>query len=55
VLLLSKTGPADGKLMLRKLQETRFEATAQVVETEADYPFLLYAGLDVILCDRSLP
>ena len=54
-VLLVEDNPEDAKLVLHELNRSGFETTSQRVDTEAAFLAGLDGGLDLILCDYTMP
>jgi CheY-like chemotaxis protein len=54
-ILIVEDQPADAELMVEALQDSGFDVSWQLVSTEGAYRDALGSGIDVILCDHSLP
>ena len=54
-VLLVEDNPDDAKMVLHELKRAGFETTSQRVDTEATFLAGLDGGLDLILCDHSMP
>jgi signal transduction histidine kinase len=54
-VLVVEDNPEDATLVLHELNRSGFESTPQRVDTEAAFLAGLDSGLDLILCDYSMP
>ncbi len=54
-VLIVEDNPDDAALMVQELRSSGLQFTHQVVDEESTYLAALDAGVDVILCDHSLP
>ena len=54
-VLLVEDNPDDAKMILHELNRSGFETTSRRVDTEAAFLASLNGGLDLILCDHTMP